>query len=62
MLGEPVKVRADGTFTMRLSMPDKRQVIPVVAASKDGTEERTIVVAVERNTKAMEPRVLEGDG
>ena len=62
LLGEPVKVRADGTFTMRLSMPDKRQVIPVVAASKDGTEERTIVVAVERNTKAMEPRVLEGDG
>ena len=61
LLGEPVKVRADGTFTMRLSMPDKRQVIPVVAASKDGIEERTIVVAVERNTKAMEPRILEGD-
>ncbi len=62
LLGEPVKVRSDGTFTMRLSMPDKRQVIPVVAASKDGTEERTIVVAVARNTKAMEPRVLEEDG
>ena len=62
LLGEPVKVRSDGTFTMRLSMPDKRQVIPVVTASKDGTEERTIVVAVERNTKAREPRVLEGDG
>lgn len=62
LLGEPVKVRSDGTFTMRLSMPDKRQVIPVVAASKDGMEERTIVVAVERNTKAMEPRILEEDG
>ena len=61
LLGEPVKVRSDGTFTMRLSMPDKRQVIPVVAASKDGIEERTIVVAVERNTKAMEPRILEGN-
>ena len=62
LLGEPVKVRSDGTFTMRLSMPDKRQVIPVVAASKDGIEERTIVVAVERNTKAMEPRILEENG
>ena len=62
LLGEPVKVRSDGTFTMRLSMPDKRQVIPVVAASKDGIEERTIVVAVERNTKAMEPRILEEEG
>ena len=61
LLGEPVKVRSDGTFTVRLSMPDKRQVIPVVAASKDGIEERTIVVAVERNTKAMEPRILEGN-
>jgi len=60
-LGEPVKVRSDGTFTVRLSMPDKRQVIPVVAASKDGIEERTIVVAVERNTKAMEPLIREAD-
>jgi hypothetical protein len=61
LLGEPVKVRSDGTFTVRLSMPDKRQVIPVVASSKDGIEERTIVVAVERNTKAMEPRIREAD-
>ncbi|MFP6619821.1 MAG: DUF4912 domain-containing protein [Pirellulaceae bacterium] len=61
LLGEPVKVRSDGTFTVRLSMPDKRQVIPVVASSKDGIEQRTIVVAVERNTKAMEPLIREAD-
>ncbi|MEQ8785331.1 MAG: DUF4912 domain-containing protein [Pirellulaceae bacterium] len=55
--GEPVKLRADGTFTVRLSMPDKRQVLPVVASSGDGMEQRTIVLAVERNTKVMEPYV-----
>ena len=53
--GEPVQLRSDGTFTVRLNMPDRRQVIPVVASSGDGTEQRTIVLAVERNTKVMEP-------
>lgn len=55
--GEPVKLRSDGTFTVRLSMPDKRQVLPVVASSGDGMEQRTIVLAIERNTKVMEPYV-----
>ncbi len=53
--GEPVKLRPDGTFTMRFSLPDSRQIIPAVAASADGVEERTIVLAVERNTKQLEP-------
>lgn len=57
--GEPVKVRTDGTFTVRLSMPDKRQVLPVVASSGDGVEQRTVVLAIERNTKIMEPRVCD---
>jgi hypothetical protein len=55
--GEPVKLRSDGTFTVRLAMPDRRQVLPVVASSGDGMEQRTIVLAVERNTKVMEPYV-----
>ncbi|MDP6444664.1 MAG: DUF4912 domain-containing protein [Pirellulaceae bacterium] len=55
LAGEPIKLRGDGTFTVRLSMPDRRQVLPVVASSPDGVEQRTIVLAVERNTKAMEP-------
>ncbi len=55
--GEPVKLRPDGTFTMRFSMPDSRQIIPAVAASADGIEERTIVLAVERNTKYLEPMI-----
>jgi hypothetical protein len=55
--GEPVKLRSDGTFTMRFSLPDSRQIIPAVAASGDGIEERTIVLAVERNTKKLEPMI-----
>lgn len=53
--GEPVKLRPDGTFTMRFNLPNCRQVIPAVAASRDGFEQRTVVVAIERNTKVMEP-------
>jgi hypothetical protein len=59
--GEPVKLRPDGTFTMRFSLPDNRQIIPAVAASADGIEERTIVLAVERNTKHLEPLIHETD-
>ena len=57
--GEPVKLRPDGSFTVRMSLPNQRQVIPVVASSPDGAEQRTIVLALERNTKVMEPVVRE---
>jgi hypothetical protein len=57
--GEPVQLRPDGTFTMRFSLPDSRQIIPAVARSADGVEERTIVLAVERNTKQLEPMIYE---
>jgi uncharacterized protein len=53
--GEPVQLRDDGTFAVRLSLPDRRQVIPIVASSYDGVEQRTTILAVERNTKVMEP-------
>jgi hypothetical protein len=59
--GQPVKLRPDGTFTMRFSLPDNRQIIPAVAVSPDGIEERTIVLAVERNTKALEPMIHDGN-
>jgi hypothetical protein len=59
--GEPVKLRPDGTFTVRYSMPNCRQVIPAVACSRDGFEQRTIVLAVERNTKTMEPLIRDGN-
>jgi hypothetical protein len=59
--GEPVRLQADGTFTVRFTLPDRRQVLPVVASSNDGVEQRTIVLAVERNTKVMEPVIREPD-
>jgi hypothetical protein len=55
--GEPVPLRPDGSFSVRMSLADRRQVIPVVASSSDGLEQRTIILAVERNTKVLEPRV-----
>lgn len=55
--GEPVQLREDGTFAVRLSLPDQRQVIPIVVSSADGVEQRTIILAVERNTKRLEPVV-----
>jgi hypothetical protein len=59
--GEPVKLRPDGTFTMRFSLPDSRQILPAVATSPDGVEERTIVLAVERNTKQLDPVINDGN-
>ena len=53
--GEPVRLQSDGSFVLRMDLPDRRQVLPVVASSRDGTQQRTTVLAVERNTKVMEP-------
>jgi len=52
--GEPVKLGADGTFRVRVEMPNKRQVIPIVANTSDGAARQTVVLAVERNTKILE--------
>lgn len=59
--GQPVSLRPDGSFTMRFKLPDARQIIPAVAKSPDGMEERTIVLAVERNTKHLEPMLAENN-
>ena len=59
--GDPVRLRPDGTFTVRFTMPNCRQVIPAVASSANGVEQRTIVLAVERNTKTMEPLIREAN-
>lgn len=58
---EPVKVRTDGSFSIRLPLPDRRQVLPATAKSRDGVDEQTVVIAVERNTKVMEPLSMEPD-
>lgn len=58
---EPVKIQADGTFAARLPFPDRRQVLPATARSRDGVDERTVVIAVERNTKVMEPLSIDAE-
>ena len=54
---DPIDLSPNGTFVMEFSLPDSRQIIPAVATSADGVEERTIVLAVERNTKRLDPMI-----
>lgn len=49
--GTPVKLRPDGTFTLRYYLPDGKQVIPVKAVSADKLETRSITPTVTRDTK-----------
>ncbi len=49
--GKEIKLRPDGTFTLRFALPDGKQVIPVEAISSDEIEERTITPIVSRETK-----------
>ncbi|MFA6217565.1 MAG: DUF4912 domain-containing protein, partial [Candidatus Omnitrophota bacterium] len=48
--GKKIKLRPDGTFTMRYGLPDGKQVIPVKAISSDNEEERNITPIVTRET------------
>jgi len=57
--GEPIPLRPDGTFSLRFRLEDGRHIMPAVSVSCTGMEERTIVLAVERNTKTLEPVVHE---
>ncbi len=57
--GETVKVGRDGRFTAKLPLLDGRQVIPATAIGPNGTEQRTIVLAVDRNTKELPLQSLE---
>lgn len=59
--GQPVTLRPDGTFTMRFKLPDNRQIIKAVATSPDGIEDRTIILAVERNTRALPPMIRDDE-
>jgi len=49
--GREIKLRPDGTFTLRFALPDGKQVIPVEAISSDKRESRTITPIVNRETK-----------
>ena len=48
--GKPIKLRKDGTFTLRFALPDGKQEIPVVAKSAKIDETRSITPIVTRRT------------
>ncbi len=48
--GKDIKLRKDGTFTLRFALPDGKQVIPVVAKSAHIDETRTITPIITRKT------------
>jgi hypothetical protein len=49
--GREIKLRPDGTFSLRFALPDGKQVIPVHAVASDNLEERTITPIVSKETK-----------
>lgn len=55
---EVVSLEEDGRFEIRLPLEEGRQVIPLEAVSPDGCQSRTVILAIERNTKTLEPQLL----
>lgn len=53
--GKEVKLRPDGTFSLRFGLPDGKLDLPVTAESADGVEERTIETDVTKKSRAKEP-------
>lgn len=53
--GKPVKLRPDGTFTLRFALPDGKLVLDAAAVSPDQGEIRKIVPVIERNTERPAP-------
>jgi len=49
--GKAIKLREDGTFTLRFALPDGKQEIPVEATSSDGVDRRRITPIVTRKTE-----------
>jgi len=61
MFGEAIETRNDGSFSLKLPLPNGRQVIPCVSVTHSLEEERTIIMAIERSTRELEPRQMEDD-
>jgi len=59
--GEGIRLKEDGSFSVRYHLPERRHVFPIVAISEDGIETQTVILAVERNTKILETVIKEDD-
>lgn len=51
---EPIKLNADGTFSVRFAIPEKRHVFPIEAEGSDGVEMQRVILTMERNTRILE--------
>ncbi len=49
--GRPIRLRPDGTFSLRFALPDGKQVIPVKGVSADEVDEITVTPIVTRETR-----------
>jgi len=49
--GHPVRINPDGTFRLRLALPDGKQVIPVRATRPDGEDIREVTRVVTCETQ-----------
>jgi hypothetical protein len=49
--GKPVKLRPDGTFSLRFAFPDGELDIPIKAMSADQSDSRQITIKAKRHTK-----------
>jgi uncharacterized protein len=49
--GKPVKLRPDGTFSLRYHLPDGMMKLPVKAISSDGIDSRQVGIKVNKETK-----------
>lgn len=52
---EQLPVKEDGSFSVRLELGERRHVFPVCATSRDESESRTVILAIDRNTKILDP-------
>lgn len=59
--GEPIRLAADGSFSVRFALSEKRQIFPIDAASSDGVETQTVILSIDRNTKILETVFREND-
>lgn len=48
--GRPVKLRPDGSFSLRFALPDGKQIIDVKAVSKDKNSQKIITPIISRKT------------
>ena len=51
--GQAIKLKADGTFSVRMALPDGTQTIPVAATSPDRQETKTLTPVVTRHTEGQ---------